>query len=325
MGLWITGAGVVVAGRVGGESRSVRADGYGGVVGQLRDLDGAAEGGPVKDLEGHRAHVHVGPAQGASLVRRDRRACRGGVGRPAGPFDGDGGPVVVLLLRGGNFGRQVGQGGPGRGEAFQYTLGGFAVEKAHQDAAPGEGDAGARGAGVKHGEVGLLGSAQSHEGVGDDRRRKACLRGADRCLAHDVLRSGWRWGAPVGAGCWGTGGWRCQPRKRPAEKLEADFRPRAAASWVGPQMPPEPRGRSASERQRAVAENGRARRAWSDADGPPSVMLGGLLTAYKGEGLRDPLAAGGGQGRAVRMPVRTSVAPRWPRARPTPPAAAAGR
>ena len=44
----LLGGAVVVAGRVGGESRSVRADGYGGVVGQLRDLDGAVEGGPVK-------------------------------------------------------------------------------------------------------------------------------------------------------------------------------------------------------------------------------------------------------------------------------------
>ena len=48
-------------------------------------------------------------------------------------------------------------------------------------------------------------------------------------------------GAPVGVAVGGPVGCRGQPR-RGRRKLEADFRLRAAASWIGPKMPPEPHG-----------------------------------------------------------------------------------
>src|ERR1700737_3030761 len=84
--------------------------------------------------------------------------------------------------------------------------------------------------------------------------------------------AGWR-------GCGPTGGVASSTPVSPAEKLEADFRPASRrtapwGSWIGPKMPPEPHGRSASERQQAEAETGRARRAWVDGDGAPSVTLG---------------------------------------------------
>ena len=57
-------------------------------------------------------------------------------------------------------------------------------------------------------------------------------------------------------------------------------------------MSPEPRGRSAGERQRAAAENGRARSAaWVEAVGALPVTLGDA-DGYLGEGLRTNGAAG---------------------------------
>ena len=83
-------------------------------------------------------------------------------------------------------------------------------------------------------------------------RRLACLVGD-------------RWGGGVNP-C-ESPGWR---RISPARASELGLRRNSS----------EPHGRSARERQRAEAKNGRARSAaWVDPDGPPSVTLGGPLTA----------------------------------------------
>src|SRR6202165_5338421 len=84
---------------------------------------------------------------------------------------------------------------------------------------------------------------------------------------------------------WGAGGVALSTPLRSAVKLEADFRPRAAASWVGSKMPSEPHGAAGAERQRGGSGDGRARRAWVDSDGSRSVTLGGLLAVKSGEWL----------------------------------------
>jgi hypothetical protein len=93
--------------------------------------------------------------------------------------------------------------------------------------------------------------------------------------------------APGGVGCGRTGGVARSTPKRPAVKLEADFRPASgseldrAENAVGAARV---QRRRTERAECAAAENGRARRAWVDGDGPPSVTLGDPATANKVSG-----------------------------------------
>ena len=84
----------------------------------------------------------------------------------------------------------------------------------------------------------------------------------------------------------GTGGVALSTPKRPADKLEADFGPRPAASWLGPQMPPEPHGAAAAERPRGQSGEWRARRALAVTGPGRSHWTGRLAERLKDEGLR---------------------------------------
>src|SRR6476619_4762337 len=112
-------------------------------------------------------------------------------------------------------------------------------------------------------------------------------------------------GAPVSAGCAvNRRGGGVNPVEAGGKCWKRICGPRAAASWVGPQMPWSRTGAAEPSPRRGDAENGGARRAWVETDGVPSVRLGGQLTAKEGEWAPDPMAAGGGQCRHADARIR---------------------
>lgn len=84
------------------------------------------------------------------------------------------------------------------------------------------------------------------------------------------------------------------------------FRPRAAASWFGRKMPPEPHGRSAGARSVRSApqrRTGEPAGRGLTVTGFPSVTLGDPATAMKVRGY--PMTAGGGQDPVRRVATST--------------------
>src|ERR1700694_4703738 len=113
---------------------------------------------------------------------------------------------------------------------------------------------------------------------------------------------------------WGAGGVALSTPLRSAVKLEADFRPRAAASWVGPKMPSEPHGAAGAERQRGEAETGEPAGRGLTVTGSRSVILGGVLTVKSGEWLRIWPPAGWPSARSAALSPRKTPNPAGPAA-----------